>query len=220
MHTFIFISDTHTKHFEIDEKLKSIYKENPDSTIIHCGDISYRGLPWEVQDFVVWFAELPFRNKIMISGNHDFLFEEQSSLAKDIFQNMGPEIIYLEDSGVEIEGIKIWGSPVTPRFHDWAFNRDENIQDHWDLIPNDTNILITHGPVKGILDTTIRGGLSVGCPLLRDKIFSDLKDLKIHACGHIHEAYGLANVGDITFINASNATFRYDMENDPIVVKI
>ena len=220
MPTFVFVSDTHTKHFEIDEKLKSIYEEHPDSTVIHCGDISYRGYPWEVEDFVSWFSGLPFKNKVMISGNHDFLFENQSSLAKEILEKLGSDIHYLQDSGIEIDGIKIWGSPVTPRFHDWAFNRDEDIQDHWDLIPNDTNILITHGPVKGILDTTIRGGLSVGCPLLRDKIFSDLKDLKIHACGHIHEAYGLANVGDITFINASNATFRYDMENDPIVVKI
>jgi hypothetical protein len=61
-----------------------------------------------------------------------------------------PTVIYLNDSGVEIDGLKFWGSPVQPYFHNWAFNRiGDDICKHWELIPLDTDILITHGPVKG-----------------------------------------------------------------------
>ena len=146
------------------------------------------------------------------------MFETDSSLAKDIISDLGKDLIYLEDSGVEIEGIKFWGSPVTPWFHDWAFNRLSDIKHHWDLIPVDTTILITHGPPKGILDLT-RSRLNVGCPILLEKI-KELKDLKIHSFGHIHEAHGVQEIDEVTFVNASTLNLYYEVQNSPIFLSL
>jgi len=219
MPTLVFISDTHTKHYEIDKQLKEIHDNNPDSILIHSGDISYRGRDWEVKEFVEWYASLPFKNKIMIAGNHDFLFEKEPDVAKDILINLGPEIIYLNDSGVEIEGLKFWGSPVTPWFHNWAFNRLEHeIEHHWNIIPEDTNVLITHGPPYLTLDST-KNGLRVGCSVLSERI-SELKDLKIHAFGHIHEAAGVVEKNGVIYVNASILDFYYDAKNSPVILNI
>ena len=64
--------------------------------------------------------------------------------------------IYLEDSSCEVLGYKIWGSPWTPWFCDWGFNarRGEESKSHWDKIPNDTDIILTHGPPLGFGDKT------------------------------------------------------------------
>ena len=121
-----------------------------------------------------------------------------------------PNITYLNDSGVTIEGIKFWGSPVTPWFHNWAFNRvGEEITKHWDLIPADTDVLITHGPPKGILDETVHGRLHVGCGHLLKKVL-EIKP-KVHVFGHIHEARGVHEEAGIKFINASCVDLRYEL---------
>jgi len=210
------ISDTHNKHLQIPKK----YIDNVDGsidTIIHAGDISGRGYKNEIVPFLAWYNELPFKNKILIAGNHDFFFEEGK--AKDIKEMLAnyPNITYLNDSGVEIDGIKIWGSPVQPWFHNWAFNRrGTDICKHWDLIPLDTDILITHGPVEGFLDLTM-DGTTTGCPYLKEAI-GKMTQLKLHVCGHIHEAYGRVEFPDgAVFINASVLNHRYEMQNRPIV---
>jgi Icc-related predicted phosphoesterase len=130
-----------------------------------------------------------------------------------------PEITYLNDSGVEIEGVKIFGSPVQPYFHGWAFNRiGEAINEHWDKIPLDTNILVTHGPIFGYLDMTLEGDRT-GCEFLRAKL-PQFTDLKIHVCGHIHEAYGYHEFTDgQLFLNASVLNRRYEMQNRPITLE-
>ena len=201
----VLISDTHNKHHQLDLP--------PGDILIHAGDVSGRGSEREVLDFLNWFSKLDYKHKIFIAGNHDWLFEKASSLAKDII----PEnIIYLNDSGIEIEGIKIWGSPISPWFFDWAFNRHrgEEIQKHWDMIPDNTDILITHGPVYGILDKTARGEL-VGCKDLLDTI--QKSKIKLHVCGHIHEAYGMEKNGDTLFVNASVVNLGYEVVNRPVV---
>jgi Icc-related predicted phosphoesterase len=167
-----------------------------------------------------WYNELNFKNKILIAGNHDFYFEEGKP--EDIAAMLAeyPNITYLNDSGVEIDGVKFWGSPVQPWFYDWAFNRrGADICKHWDLIPNDTHVLLTHGPVKGYLDMTQRGE-SVGCPYLLEKI-SQMPNLSVGVWGHIHEAYGRVELPDgKIFINASVLNLRYEMANYPIEVEI
>ena len=222
----IFISDTHTKHFDgwLNRELDKILEEYPEAVLVHCGDISSRGRQREVEDFVEWYEDLKFKNKLLIAGNHDFMFEDNPEEALRILESKGKSITYLNDSGVEIDGIKFWGSPVTPRFFDWAFNRDADIQNHWNMIPHDTNVLITHGPPYGILDFTLRDRKPVGCHYLRKRLF-DLKDLKVHSFGHIHEAFG-QQIGDdedfqgIQFVNASYLDLRYDPVNRPIVINI
>lgn len=217
MPTLIFISDTHTKHYEIDKQLREISETHPDAILVHAGDISYRGRVWEVEEFIEWYASLPFKNKIMIAGNHDFLFETEKEKASEILERLGQGIIYLNDSGAEVEGINFWGSPITPWFHNWAFNRvEEEIKNHWDLIPENTEVLITHGPPYLTLDTT-KSGLRVGCPSLAKKI-SELPNLKIHVFGHIHEAAGIVEKDGVIYVNASTLDLYYEVKNSPIIL--
>jgi len=214
----IFISDTHTLHSQM-------LNEIPEGDVlVHCGDVSGRGVGSEIQDFLAWFSSLPHKNKIFIAGNHDFGFQYRDHVLQKTLESLKERNIhYLEDSGIEIEGVKFWGSPWTPPFYNWAFmlNEDE-IKEKWEMIPRDTNVLITHGPPLGILDLVVYGQENVGCPALMEEIVK-LKDLKVHAFGHIHEEYGtamgLGENGPI-FINASTCTLRYKPWNKPIVIEI
>jgi len=214
------ISDTHNQH----RKIPTEYLENVDASIdmiIHAGDISGRGYKnEEIVPFLSWYNELPFKYKVLIPGNHDFWFEEGKPEDIKTTLKQYSNIIYLQDSGIEIEGLKLWGSGITPWFYAWAFNRmGIDIKPHWDLIPLDTDILITHGPVKGFLDLTM-GGDVTGCPYLLERI-SELKNLKLHVCGHIHEAYGRVIFPDgQVFVNASVLNHNYVMTNRPITLEL
>ncbi|HFA51599.1 MAG TPA: metallophosphoesterase [Bacteroidetes bacterium] len=203
------ISDTHSKHLQLHLPIGDL--------LIHAGDVSGRGTEAEVLSFLDWFASLDFKYKIFIAGNHDYFFERMTDA---YVRNLIPDnIIYLNDEGTEIEGIKIWGSPVQPWFYDWAFNRrrGREIDKHWKLIPDDTDILITHGPAHGILDRTRNGSLA-GCEDLLRRI-KKVKP-KYHIAGHIHEAYGMVEKDGTTFINASVLNLRYELVNEPIVFEI
>jgi Icc-related predicted phosphoesterase len=189
----------------------------PGDVLIHAGDISSRGHANEVKDFLDWFEVQEFEHKIMIAGNHDFYFERA---APELIAQMIPDsITYLNDSGVSINGIQVWGSPVSPWFYDWAFNRHRgpDIRKHWDLIPAGTDIIITHGPVFQVLDKTVDGQL-VGCADLLSKVL-EIKP-KVHICGHIHEAYGTIVKQGIKFINASVLDERYLLVHEPIAFEL
>jgi Icc-related predicted phosphoesterase len=205
-----FISDTHGKHNELTKDLPGGWM------IIHCGDVSNRGLIHEINQFTEWFSNLPYTYKIFIAGNHDFGFENIRK-SNEVGIEIPHGVIYLQDEMVEIDGIKIYGSPWQPEFYDWAFNvpRGEKIAEKWKLIPGDADIVITHGPVFGVLDDTIQG-VRVGCEDLLDRIM-DVKP-KIHACGHIHYGYGVRDLNDTTFVNAANLGEKYMYDNKPIVL--
>lgn len=200
------ISDTHGKHEQVDLPEGDI--------LIHAGDISDRGETWQVESFLHWFSAQPHTYKVFIAGNHDFLAERNSILFRELIPD---NVIYLNDEGTEIEGIKIWGSPVSPWFYDWAFNRQrgEEIKRHWDLIPKETDILITHGPVYGIRDLTF-DRQKVGCEELCKRIWEIHPSL--HICGHIHEAYGVSEANGITFVNASILDLEYQVAHSPVVI--
>jgi len=207
------ISDTHNKH----ELLSEGDLLFPGEMIIHAGDISGRGSKKEVTSFINWFSSLPYKYKILIAGNHDWGFEKTT---RGIYEQMCKDnnIIYLNDSGAEIEGIKIWGSPISPAFNNWAFNRfrGAHIEEHWKKIPSDTELLITHGPPEGILDSVLfphppYWNPHVGCRELLTHLHR--LDVKMHIFGHIHEARGVEvkdlGEGPITFVNASTLDARY-----------
>ena len=206
------ISDTHGKHNELDYDLPEA------DMIIHSGDVSNRGRIDEINQFTEWFSNLPYKYKIFIAGNHDFGFEEIRH-SNEIGISIPHGIIYLQDEMVEIEGVKIYGSPWQPRFYDWAFNVDRGaaIAQKWDLIPEDVDVLITHGPPFGILDDTIQGQ-RVGCEDLYMKV-TKVKP-KYHIFGHIHYGYGTRIMEDTTYINASSLGERYEYRNKPIVFYI
>lgn len=153
--------------------------------LFHCGDFTKKGHLTEVLDFASYIEKQDYKHKVEIAGNHDFFFENNDRFeAEKIFNEHG--IVYLNDSYVILEDMKIWGCPVQPWFYDWAFNRKRGmeIKKHRDLIPDDINILLTHGPPHGILDRT-HCGEYVGCEELL-KIVARINP-HIHVFGDIHE---------------------------------
>lgn len=201
--TCVAISDTHGMYSNINV---------PDGDVlIHAGDITRHGKLSELNDFNDWLGEQPHKHKIIIAGNHDWCFERQKNESLKILTNA----IYLEDQSITIEGHNFYGSPWQPTFQHWAFNlqRGKEIQKKWQLISNDIDVLITHGPVFGILDK-IFSGENVGCEALLSKV-EKIKP-KVHVCGHIHEGYGEIISQGIKFINASVMNVRYQTTNAPI----
>lgn len=209
------ISDTHNCNEQIDV---------PDGDLlIHAGDATSIGTEDEIRQFNAWFSGLPHRNKIFIAGNHDWLFEKNNDRARGLLDG---SITYLQDSSVVIDGLKIYGSPWQPRFFDWAFNlnRGPEMAAKWTQIPDDIDILITHGPPNGILDSVPRvwGDELTGCEELRKTVDAIAANgrLKLHVFGHIHCGYGRKAVGRVTFVNASTCDEGYDPTQPPIVVDI
>lgn len=198
------ISDTHGLHH--------LLKLPGGDLLIHAGDVCNRGTQQEAANFIDWFEKQPYTYKIFIAGNHDFFFENFTQ--QEIQDILPKNIYYLNDSGIEIDGINIWGSPITPEFHNWAFNRKrgEEINNHWQLIPNNTDILITHGPAFGVLDKIFHN-LNVGCEDLL-KVVDNIQP-KYHIFGHIHESYSYLNKKGTTYINTSSLDLFYTIRNTP-----
>lgn len=197
---FTVISDTHNKH--------SSLSLGSGDVLLHCGDFSGRGTSQQIIQFNEWINRQDFKYKIVIAGNHDFMFENDPQTA----QSLLTDVIYLQDSYVEIDGIKIYGSPWQPWFYDWAFNlqRGKELADKWALIPEDTDILLTHGPPWGIGDMTSRGERA-GCEDLLERV--QKIEPKYHCFGHIHEDSGQWEIGKTTFINASICDLAYNPTN-------
>ena len=142
------ISDTHGYH----DLLRIPHDVD---MIIHSGDCSNHRDPYnnepEVRKFIDWYKELPIKYKIYVAGNHDTSIEKRLVVKQDFEDN---DIIYLENESIVIEGIKIFGSPHTPQFGNWAFMKERTkLERFWRLaIEEDVDIIVTHGPPKGILD--------------------------------------------------------------------
>lgn len=189
------ISDTHNLHNDAEIPHGDL--------LIHAGDITAIGEMDVLIDFNQWLGKLPHTYKIVVAGNHDFCFEKQPAKAQAVLTNA----IYLNNSGCEIEGLKIWGSPISPispKFGgDWAFNveRGPEIRRYWEQIPANIDILITHCPPYGILDRNEIGN-NEGCKDLMDLIENHIRP-RVHIFGHIHEAHGQLQVGVTNYVNAS-----------------
>lgn len=205
------ISDTHSLHRQIPEI--------PDGDVlIHAGDCLGQGTLENIQEFNEWLGSLPHEHKIVIAGNHDWAFQETPELARAALTNA----IYLEDSGVEIRDVRFWGSPWTPTFMDWAFmlDRGNPLYQKWKLIPDNTDVLITHGPPHGIGDEVNLGfkTQNAGCIHLSDRV-AQLSP-KVHVFGHIHEGYGQYQRGNTRIVNASTCDSRYQPINPPIMLEL
>lgn len=202
------ISDTHNQHDRLTV---------PDGDVlVHAGDFSMVGERGDVLEFNRWLGTLPHKHKVIVAGNHDFILERQWDAYK-LFTNA----TYLQDSGVEIDGVRFWGSPITPYPHTgWAFTRKpgDEIRPHWSRIPDDTDVLITHGPPFKVLDYCVRD-VHAGCRLLRATVMQRVRP-KFHVFGHIHEGYGKVEFGGVTYVNACSLDVRYRVANDAIVVQI
>eukprot|EP00794_Sanderia_malayensis_P007673 gene7673-8508_t len=222
---FVCISDTHNRTDML---------ELPDGDVLlHAGDFSQTGLPKEIKHFELFIEEVrnKFKNIVVIAGNHDLTFDLEhygKKLSKmfhrdkiidneALKKSLKMKCTYLEDECVEIEGIKIYGSPWQPEFCGWAFNlrRGEQCLEKWNMIPKDIDILMTHGPPLGHGDLCMNGARA-GCAELLSTIQQRIKP-KYHIFGHIHEAYGMTTDGITTFINASSVNINYQQVHKPIL---
>ncbi|MBC8494143.1 MAG: metallophosphatase domain-containing protein [Candidatus Thioglobus sp.] len=209
------ISDTHTRHRDLDLPGGDI--------LIHSGDFMNSGhVVGDIADFANWLAVQDYQHKILIAGNHDRMFEYDPKNALRLLDGFGDDsIVYLQDSEVVINGIKFYGSPWTPEFCGWAFalKSQEESEQKWLEIPNDVDVLITHGPAYGYLDK-IEYPVSANSTKehLGDKSLAkriEKINPKLHVCGHIHSAQGVMDgYGEVTtHINASclGEDYRYSL---------
>lgn len=215
----IAVSDTHCQG-------RKVVVPNGD-LLIHAGDLTYDGSVKQVYNELKWLDELPHLHKVVVPGNHDWLFEEtEASVLKDFLKRF-PTITFLIDQSVEIEGYKIFGSPWQPFFFSWAYNfpQDDDgsvAKAKWAEIPDDTDILITHGPPYGIMDWA-PSAEHAGCPRLGDRITYGLPSLKLHVYGHLHREIEDTKIeihGSTTFINASTCNDAYKPVNPPVVIDL
>ena len=205
-----FISDLHNKYKQL---------VLPDADIIVCaGDMTSVGKEHEIRNFLKWFSNLnQYNYKIFIAGNHDRLYDIEGSFARSLTPN---NVIYLEDNGVEIMGLKFYGSPVQLEFCNWAFNKtEEQLKKYWKAIPDDSDIVVTHSPAYGILDNVINKNVHFGSPSLYDELVNRIKPL-VSVCGHIHSGHGYKVIDDITFINAAVLNEEYELEYNPTLIEI
>lgn len=200
--------------------------------LICCGDISGIGELSILEDFANWVAVQPARHKIVIGGNHDMSLDASHpryNATAESFFHRDASVSYLLDASITIDGLKFYGSPWVPNLPMWGFHMKGN---PWKNIPNDTDVLITHGPPYNILDqcevhlstgwgvaTNIR---KYGCSVLAQRV-TELKRLKLHCFGHIHDSGGSSVViGNTTFVNAAvlDEGYNPDKIRQPVVVDI
>jgi Icc-related predicted phosphoesterase len=197
------VCDTHLFHDELVV---------PDGDVfIHAGDMCRGGDLEEMARAAAFVRALPHATKIVVAGNHDRSFVTAHDKARALFDGVA---IYLEDEERTIEGIRFYGSPWQPRFHDWAFNlpRGEALKRKWALIPADLDVLVTHGPPHGIGDRSSMGQERAGCEDLRASVRE--KKPRVHLFGHIHEDGGAWVIDGTLFANVTT----WECERAPTVI--
>ena len=182
---------------------------------------------WMRSDFQDWLATIPAKHVIGIAGNHDFVLEKYPDFGKSI---KGWE--YLCDERTEWEGLTIYGTPWVPTFGRWAYMMPDNLLNNkWENIPMDTDILLVHGPPYMTLDRVLGKGNFDPATGMFDKYagsktllrhVEDRLHLKAIVCGHIHEAYGEMYMGHgkPRVYNVSHVDLAYNPDNKPREVKL
>lgn len=205
----IHLSDTHG--YEPDITLEKC------DIAIHSGDADLVSLSGLIR-FCKWFKKQNARYKIYVAGNHDFYLETMASYSKTIFKEHG--IIYLENNLIQIENVIIYGSPYTPRFGNWAFMRERgnDISKIWEQIPENIDILVTHGGPMGILDIAQRTKEHVGCDDLK-RFIKNIKP-KFHLFGHLHENYGIVKDDNTVYVNSALITDGYVLNHEPHIIEL
>jgi len=216
----IAVSDTH-ESFHVPEDMPE------GDVLVHAGDITNMGYKHAIKQFAEWLKSIEHKYDeiVVIAGNHDFLFEENPMEAQGILREYGPHNLhYLQDESFVYHHLesdkeyKFYGSPWTPRFHDWAFNvnRGVLIAAKWQMIPGDTDVLITHGPPHGILDPG-RGEEHVGCEELLKWMPSGVK---AHIFGHCHGGYGRVMRASTLHVNAACCDEMHGLNRSPQIISI
>lgn len=205
--TIVIISDTHELHREVTIP--------PADILIHCGDFTmFSKSAGAILDFNAWLGELPHKWEIITPGNHEFFLEADPSRRRLI-----SNATLLINESVEVAGLKIWGSPMTP-LYGGAFGRSsaKDREGIYSQIPGDTDILVTHGPPYGVLDKASDSNDHAGCHQLLAAV-RRIKP-KLHAFGHVHGAYGTLSATDTLFVNATLPGQGFGMSNRPLLFRL
>ena len=219
----IAISDTHNQLDKV---------ELPEGDIlVHGGDLTMGGSLEEFYKLNVHLGKIKrkYKHILLNAGNHDHLAQGNPKLAKSLITNAK----LLIDEEITVEGLKFYFSPWSNWFHDWSFNFSESDLDNGEIeatkkyaeIPDDVNVLITHGPAFNLLDKVNnysvknKGRMHVGSTALAKRI-NELKNLKLSVCAHIHESYGRLESDGKTFVNAAILNEYYQVTNKPWVIEL
>ena len=202
----VIVSDTHELHEGL--RLPS------GDVLIHCGDaeLGFGPTAGDVERLDRWFARQDFGLILAVGGNHDFALEVCASRSPSPFRSA----TYLQDSAVDYRGATFYGAPWVPELASWAFYQPPNVlRERWQLIPDATNVLITHTPPFGVLDRN-RSGKSCGCPSLRERV----RDVRphVHCFGHIHASAGQTEIDGTNFVNATVVDSSYRLARPPTVL--
>lgn len=195
------LSDTHSKHRLIEEV--------PDGDVlVHAGDMTETGDLREVEDFAEWFSSFNHEYKMVVAGNHDFVFDgiEDAERQDAINALKEEDIIYLENDTIMLDGIRFYGTPYSKSFDKYVFT------DEFGKIPETVDVLITHGPPKGKLDNT-KGWGRIGCKDLRQAVNN--VEPSVHIFGHAHYCDGEDGLGSY---NVSILDEDYNIDNNPTVI--
>lgn len=209
----VLLADTHTFEADLAGKI-------PDGDmLVHAGDLGRAGDESELAVVAAWLRSLPHRHKVVVPGNHDALFEDDPARARDLFDGL----VVLIDEAATVGGLRVYGSPWTPRYHSWSFMKERGapMAAVWTKIPDDLDLLITHGPPKGVLDDASRyrggtwaGSELAGCEELARRVA--LVRPRVHAFGHVHGRQGVVERNGTRFVNCTTS----ESEHLPVVVDL
>lgn len=199
--------------------------ETPESDIlIVAGDLTVNSSEKELDWFKTWLLAQRARYKVFVAGNHDRKFHNEPYGSRDYVKDLcaGGNIFYLEESECVIEGLRFWGSPWTPKYGEGAFGLKyaDAYAAHWQKMPEGIDVLVTHGPPRGILDT-LANGRHVGDDVLRRTV--ERVRPRLHVFGHVHTGWGRAEKDGIVYVNAALSNeqhWDYKIVNQPIVVDL
>ena len=198
MMKIIHISDTHGCH----RRLTNLPEAD---VVVHSGDFTMNGSEPEALDFLNWLCDLPYAHKIFICGNHD------DCLYGANIDGLDPNVHYLCNSGIEIDGVRFYGVPMF--MGDCVTDRQaKNIS----KIPSDTDVLITHSPAYGILD--FDDDINYGDEQILSKVI-EVKP-RAHLFGHIHSQHGILTEHGITFSNGAIMNADYTNLNQPNLINL
>lgn len=192
------LSDSHNCH----NRLRDLPEAD---VVVHSGDFCMVGTEQEAIDFMNWFCDLPYRQKIFICGNHD------ACLYGANIEGLDSNVHYLCKSGIEIEGIKFYGVPM---FTEDCISDRQNR--NYSNIPIDTDVLITHSPAFGILD--FDDNIHYGSEELLTRLSA--LNLRAHLFGHIHANHGITTIGNTIFSNGAIMNTDYTHLLNPIRLEI
>jgi predicted phosphodiesterase len=202
------VGDTHGKHDELGILEGDV--------LIHCGDFcdGFRKSPSDVDGIDAWFARQQFECILCIGGNHDFAAAERLRLGLPVFRNA----VWLQDTSHVYRGVTFYGAPWLPHLQGWAFYMTPGeLQEKWSMIPDGTDVLITHTPPFGILDRPRSGNVSCGCPDLLKQL--EVVRPRYHVFGHIHASAGIYEGEHTTFVNAASVDSSFDIARVPVTLE-